>query len=128
MHLLQGHDVRLDAPDRLGDVPHMIAVDQLVVAGDVPGHHDERSALRLVAHLQPKARVDRTRTAIAGTDGIDGEDAVEEDQKGNGEHAEDQPSPHGGSMSCTARSTGNSPASAVADGTRMSRNKPRCRI
>ena len=46
MHLLQGHDVRVEALDRLGDVPRMIAIGQLIVARDVVGHHDERPALR----------------------------------------------------------------------------------
>src|SRR5215203_283766 len=109
MHFLQGHDVRVEAPDRLGDVPHMIAVDQLVVARDVVGHHDQRPARRrqagplrkadelavLLARQQAKTRVGRPRKALAGTDGIDGEDAVDEDQKENGEHAEDQPSLRG---------------------------------
>src|SRR5688572_27779059 len=106
MHFLQGHDVRAEAPDRLGDLPHVIAVDQLIVARDVVGHHDERPALRwkasplrkaderavLVTRQQAKARVDRPWTALAGTDGIDGEHAVEEHQKEDGEHAEDEPS------------------------------------
>lgn len=32
VHFLQGYEVRMEAPDRLGDVPHVIAVDQLLVA------------------------------------------------------------------------------------------------
>src|SRR4051812_774456 len=106
MHFLQGHDVRVEALDRLGDVPHMIAVDQLIVARDVVGHHDERPALGrktgplrkaderavLVARQQAQARVDRPWPALAGTDGEDEEDPVENGHEEEGERAEDQSS------------------------------------
>src|SRR6266545_4673617 len=104
MHFLQGYDVRMEALDRAGDLPHMIAVDQLIVARDVVGHDDERPALRrktdalrkadghavLVPRQEAQVRIDRPWTALAGTDGVDGQETIEKDQQEDGEHAEDQ--------------------------------------
>src|ERR687896_729440 len=121
MHFLQSHNVRAEPLDHISDTSQMVNVGQLIVACDVVRHDDERPALRreaaprrkaderavLVAGLNAKARVNRPWITLAGTDGVDGKGAVEEDQEREGEDAEDQPSlrdHHGGAMFCTSRS------------------------
>src|SRR5437762_10208983 len=102
MHFLQADDVRLHAVDRVGDFLNVIAVDELIVSGDVVSHDDERPLLRrksdalwktdelslLAARGDARRRIDRLRRAFAAANGVDGENAIEKKEREDREDSE----------------------------------------
>jgi hypothetical protein len=59
----------------------MRAVEQLVMSGDVVRDDDDRLRAMRDARRKRQIRSARVRAALAGTDGVDREEAVGEDEK-----------------------------------------------
>src|SRR6266550_7743066 len=97
MHLLQTDDVGTLLTDGFRNLADVIAVVDLIVAGDVVRHHDQRPRLRrisdalrkaddltvLIASEKAEVRIDRLRFTFADAHCVDGEHAVGKPQQQN---------------------------------------------
>src|ERR1700720_2746661 len=98
----------MDLANHLGDLADVVRVVELIVAGDVVRHHQQRprlcrisDALRiahdlaaLVARQKTKVGIDRLRLAFARAHRVDGEHAISDPQKQN-ETENDDPAAEG---------------------------------